>query len=418
MILSLLLSTPLLAAPQATVYVPDDYNTIQGALFASASGDTVIVRPGTYLEYDLSFMGKDILLLAERGPNETIVDGSGASSVFSFNSAETADAIVDGFTITNGKRWDGGGISVVADINGAPASPTIRNCVIEANIGTGGGGGIAIAGGSTTVVENCLIQNNITENYHGAGVVIFASEPLFKNCTIRNNTAAGNGGGFSVWDTSTILTVRNCIMTGNLPTNVVTTSGAPAIRIRYSLAQGDSAESWFGTGCIDDDPLYVSGPLGDAYLSQIEAGQLADSPCLDTGKDTVSPYLTTRTDHVWDKNVVDMGFHYRDPEALHLSSTGEPGGPMTFDIINGSQGGPLLYLYAAGLGSYQANNPYTGNVVVTGLASFHFTFAGFGTGGVNGEFSFPAVVPPGAAGLIHVQVLDGLTDRMSNVLSL
>ncbi len=415
MILSLLLSTPLLAAPQTAVYVPDDYAIIQDAIVAVASGDTVIVRPGTYLESEIAFMGKDIHLLGERGPAETVIDGSAAGSVIVFNAGEGPDAILEGFTITNGKKWDGGGIAIFDDIGGLPASPTVKNCIIENNEGSGGGGGLQIAGGSTAVIDNCLIQDNYTSAYDGAGVVIFNSQPLFKNCTIRNNTATRNGGGFSLWDTSTILTTRNCIMTGNLPNNVAVTSGAPAIRVRYSLSQGDSAETWFGTGCIDGDPLYTTGPLGDAYLSQIAAGQAGDSPCLNTGKDTISPYWTTRTDHAWDGGVVDMGFHYRDPDAVELSTTGAPGGLMTFDVINGTQAGPLVYLYAAGTGSYQATNPYTGNVVVSGLASAFLTVAGFGAGGPNGEFSFPANVPANAAGLIYVQVLDGLTDRTSNV---
>lgn len=419
MILSLLLSTPLLAAPQgATIYVPDDYALIQDAIFHSVDGDTVIVRSGTYQEADLNFMGRNIHLRSMSGPNLTILDGLAASSTMTFSGGETSDAILEGFTITNGKKWDGGGIAIAADPNGLPSSPTVRNCIIENNIGSGGGGGIAIAGGSEAVIDNCLIQNNITENYHGGGVVIFSSEPVFKNCTIRNNTATGNGGGFSVWDTSTILTVRNCILSGNLPNNVVTTSGAPAIRIRYSLAQGDGAESWFGTGCIDADPLFATGPLGDAYLSQVAAGQAVDSPCLDTGKTSIEPYWTTRTDHVWDDNVVDIGYHYRNYDGIELSTTGAPGGLMTFDVINGTQDGPILYLYAAGTGSYQATNPFTGNIVVSGLASAYLTVAGIETGGPNGESSLPANVPAGAAGLIYVQVLDGYTDRTSNVVGL
>ena len=33
-----------------TIWVPDDYPTIQGAIDAALDGDTVIFRPGTYVE--------------------------------------------------------------------------------------------------------------------------------------------------------------------------------------------------------------------------------------------------------------------------------------------------------------------------------------------------------------------------------
>ncbi len=418
MISSLLLSASLLAFPQgATVYVPDDYNSIQIAINAVVAGDTVVVRPGTYSEYEISFGGKSITLLAEMGPTQTTIDGTGAGSVFTFNGAESADAILDGFSITNGSAWDGGGISITADSSGAPSSPTINNCVIEFNEGVGGGGGLALGGGSLSVISNCLIQDNFTSNYHGAGVVIFSSEPLFKNCTIRNNTSAGSGGGFAVWDTATIVTIRNCILTGNFPTNI-DKIGAPTVRARYSCLEGDSAQEWFGTGCIDADPMFVSGPLGDAYLSHIAAGQTADSPCIDAGKPTIDPYLSTRTDHGWDVGIVDMGYHYRDPNNVTLSTTGVPGGPMTFDVAGGTATGPLVYLYAFGTGSYQATNPYTGNVVVTGLSAFHLTVADVVAANASGGYSYSATVPAAAAGVVFVQVLDGFTDRFSNVVGL
>jgi len=47
-LLSLLLEIS--TAKSATIYVPDDYPTIQGAVNAANSGDTIIVRDGTYTE--------------------------------------------------------------------------------------------------------------------------------------------------------------------------------------------------------------------------------------------------------------------------------------------------------------------------------------------------------------------------------
>ena len=38
-------------ASAATIYVPDDYATIQAAVDAASTGDTIIVKDGTYSEH-------------------------------------------------------------------------------------------------------------------------------------------------------------------------------------------------------------------------------------------------------------------------------------------------------------------------------------------------------------------------------
>jgi len=72
----------------------------------------------------------------------------------------------------------------------------------------------------------------------------------------------------------------------------------------------------WGAGAIDADPLFVEGPDGFHYLSQIAAGQGINSPCVGTGSDQAANVigdmdtLWTRTDEVPDSGVVDMGYHY------------------------------------------------------------------------------------------------------------
>jgi len=46
------------AALPATRYVPDDYPAIQAAIVAAADGDTILVRPGRYVE-NIDFGGED-----------------------------------------------------------------------------------------------------------------------------------------------------------------------------------------------------------------------------------------------------------------------------------------------------------------------------------------------------------------------
>jgi len=55
------------SAGGAVIYVPDDEPTIQDAIDSAANGDTIIVRPGTYVER-IDFDGKGIAVVSENGP--------------------------------------------------------------------------------------------------------------------------------------------------------------------------------------------------------------------------------------------------------------------------------------------------------------------------------------------------------------
>jgi hypothetical protein len=82
-----------------------------------------------------------------------------------------------------------------------------------------------------------------------------------------------------------------------------------------------SVLNW-GAGNISADPLFTIGPLGRYYLSQTDAGQGQNSPCVDAGSDYTS-YVgltgyTTRTDETPDLGRVDMGYHHPTGEPCRL----------------------------------------------------------------------------------------------------
>jgi hypothetical protein len=93
------------------------------------------------------------------------------------------------------------------------------------------------------------------------------------------------------------------------------------VKVAYSDVEGGSSEVYvdvghnliWDVGNINEDPLFEEGPFGQFYLSQIPAGQSADSPCVDTGSTDsrtagLDRYIT-RTDHITDTGIVDMGYH-------------------------------------------------------------------------------------------------------------
>jgi hypothetical protein len=63
------------------------------------------------------------------------------------------------------------------------------------------------------------------------------------------------------------------------------------------------------------DPLFVGELEGVYFLSEIAAGQVKDSPCLNAGSDQASVFgldkYATRSDSVFDDGVVNLGYHHR-----------------------------------------------------------------------------------------------------------
>jgi len=98
---------------------------------------------------------------------------------------------------------------------------------------------------------------------------------------------------------------------------------------------------------IDDDPCFTHG----YYLSQIDAGQHYQSPCVDAGSGPASDFgldvRTTRTTGINDVNVVDMGYHYSEGVAQYDLTVNVIGGGGTVDPNSGSYNdGDIVHLTA------------------------------------------------------------------------
>jgi hypothetical protein len=122
--------------------------------------------------------------------------------------------------------------------------------------------------------------------------------------------------------------------------------GAVQAHIRYSDIDGGQESIHvmsgsiltIGDGMLDADPLFVSGPLGDYYISQVAAGQAEDSPCVDAGDpDSDMIWGITRTDHVHDTSVVDMGFHYPWQSVNAQFACNPTSGTLPFQAMFGIQ---------------------------------------------------------------------------------
>ncbi|MBI5117115.1 right-handed parallel beta-helix repeat-containing protein [Candidatus Poribacteria bacterium] len=335
-------------AAASVYYVPDNYATMQAAIDAGVSGDTIIVRDGIYKgagNKDIDFKGKALTLRSENGPAGCIIDCEASGRGFYFHSGETSASVLDGFTVINGFATEvspddnsGGAVKCVGN-----SSPTIENCAFSGNSAYRGGaiacwfsspsitycylsdnsadldggaiycaqsladvadcvfysnsaqygGGIHLTNYSYPTITNCIVSSNESD-LDGGGIYCWYSSPAVANCTIAGNSALDEGGGTACYFSSPVVT--DCILWDDSSAHgaEIALVYISQLTISYSDVEGGSSSVYsqpgsvlnWGSGNINSNPLFAAGALGTYYLSQTAAGQNANSPCMNAGSDT------------------------------------------------------------------------------------------------------------------------------------
>jgi hypothetical protein len=284
----------------------DDASTsIQAAIDASYSGDTVIVAQGIYYE-NIRFDGKSIVLTSTDPSSKaviegTIIDGSDSGSVVTFSGPEVSRCVLTGFTIRNGIAPDGGGI------DGNYCRATIQNNIITGNSADWNGGGLS---GCDGLVQNNIISGNSAEGGGGLSSC---------NGTIRNNIITGNSGvgGYAGGLAYCRGTIVNCIIWGNIAMNMPQVDDESS-KPTYSCIQG-----WAdgGEGNITDNPLLAY----DKYHLK------NNSPCIDLGTDTNAPL----NDIDGEPRPQSLGIDIGADEYLDSDSDGLPDWIEAMGVIDG-----------------------------------------------------------------------------------
>ena len=231
---------PIVSAATLEVGSGKPYATIQAAIDAATSDDTVLVHPGIYEENII--IDKSLIVVSVDGAEVTIIDAQGVPIGVLINGAETI-ATFDGFTVDN---YDTVGILAGAfrdTLQGVPLGddpvevhilnnivkpPTVappHNNNIQLGAGTTGtiignevsgallespdwsGSGILVASSN-----DVLISNNYVHNSEGGiqilGYVEYQGRPAAQNNIIENNLVENCEAGISVQGNSIDTIIR------------------------------------------------------------------------------------------------------------------------------------------------------------------------------------------------------------------
>ena len=365
--------------------------TIQAAVNASANGDWIWVTNGVYGTGGAAVFGtmtnrvaitNGITVKSVNGAAYTSISGQGPVGPGAVRCAWIAsNAVLDGFTLTNGNTLEEGDATHEVNGGGAwcEAGGTVSNCVIAGNEAANMGGGFyggRIAG--STVSNNAAL-------FGGGGVGMFDSFvescSFIRNCStrdggglyagarVRNSHFAGNvagergGGVYGVWS------VESCTISGN---SAQEGGGASGATISNSIVYHNTDQ--FGSPNHQDCTISYSctwpdpGGAGNMTNSPGLAGLMnphlgTNSPCIDVG--TNSGWMAVAVDVDGEPRLVgrvDMGCDEVVPTGMVASlfiSIGSDctnavvGMPIRFNAEIRNR--PMRYTWSWGDGSSSAN---------------------------------------------------------------
>jgi hypothetical protein len=223
----------------------------------------------------------------------TVGSGGGAMIYLDNGSLNFADN-----TFSNNQSGENGG-GVVIDVWSGTAA-LAGNAFTSNQAGQNGGGMSLASNATTTSISKNVFHANMALNA-GGGLSYSTNEGaanIFKN-TFYGNTGSTDGGGIYIYLDQPLAPVRlnTNIIWQNTPNafNYSFGTGSAPITMTYSDIQDSSGESWFGTGCIAIDPLFVNPAGGDFNLvwTNYPINDATKSPCIDTG----DPSLPHDPDH-------------------------------------------------------------------------------------------------------------------------
>jgi len=285
-----------------TLNVPSQYETIRSALDSASHGDIIEVSDGLYKGEGFKNIVLpssnifDITIKSTSGPFNCTIDCENDGRAFLVEKCSNKINI-DGFTIINGKKYQGGGIFINKSSN-----CTILNCIFRNNKATWCGGGISSSGSSTLII-NCIFTDNYCSwaggalfNASGGGITIINNSNF-----LQNKSGSSWAGGIHTQSTTT---VNNCIFFNNDPYCISRYS--KTLNLNYSLVFEDSIRGTINsTACIfDKNPEFIDLQNHNFQLSR-------NSPCINAGSVDIEECFLYDIIGTYRNGIIDIGaFEY------------------------------------------------------------------------------------------------------------
>jgi hypothetical protein len=259
-------------------------HVIQDAVDIADIGDEVVVTNGIYASGGRTFgtslltnrvvLTKPLWLRSVNGPDVTVIQGYQVPGVTNGDAAircvyMTSNAVISGFTLTNGATRQAPGPVPDLDFSGGAIycdtwdGALAINCKLLGNCASESGGGSFFC-----ALNNSLVANNSAGMY-GGGVV---AAPV-TNCTVVGNFALQGGGG--VYGSSLYNSISYYNQVAGFDANYVADKGI--IILSSCITPPPGPVEWQN---ISAEPLFADLANGNFHLQ-------AGSPCINAGNNAL-----------------------------------------------------------------------------------------------------------------------------------
>ncbi len=350
------------------LYVPFDYPTLQAAVDAAVSGDSIVLAPGVHAgpgNRDV-VVDKGLFIVGATTAAECILDGEHQGRLLLVE--DDVVLVVLRLTLRNGRAPSSGGGALLAQ---GSATAVVRGCVLSGCQAPGWvGGAVHVRNDASLELEGCVLSGNSAA--YGGALHVGGSSASVARCTFSNNVATlstGKGGSLRAGGGSQVV-VRDSILVRGAAAGgkeIELLGAGTTVDIDFCDVEGGQADIAIATGAtlvwglgnLDADPLFKDAAAGDFRLS-------GGSPCIDSGDPAGAPDADGTPP---DMGAIpftpfeDMGFALAGAggaPVLTGAGTAIVGEPLTLTLSNAAPGAPCTLV----LGTSLLFAPFKGGVMV------------------------------------------------------